>query len=307
MTYFIASSSSSTVTVRRTTSREIDSSTGVVTRSRHPTRWARRPRPFPPQHYCSAHGPAKRPAPRAVPRDGAARNSTTLTNRTESRHCHGRMPSSDEVATRRRVGPVMSLLRSDRAAPPRTLVAILRETATQWPDDPAVDSGADVADLQRDARGRRGGPAGAQPGRRWSRGPGGRSAYRPAPRSSTSRSSAYCSPERRLRPGRRRRPGQRAGSCSTRRSVRRARQRGPGASRSGRRAHPRASRSAGARGRRLGHLHLGVDRTPEGRGGQPPQRGGVRRRRGTAVPPGPADRARGPGDGRPVGRVRRLL
>ena len=38
----------------------------------------------------------------------------------------------------------MSLLRSDRAAPPRTLVAILRETATQWPDDPAVDSGADV-------------------------------------------------------------------------------------------------------------------------------------------------------------------
>lgn len=38
----------------------------------------------------------------------------------------------------------MSLLRSDRAAPPRTLVAILRETATRCPDDPAVDSGADV-------------------------------------------------------------------------------------------------------------------------------------------------------------------
>ena len=38
----------------------------------------------------------------------------------------------------------MSLLRSDRAAPPRTLVAILRDTATRCPDDPAVDSGADV-------------------------------------------------------------------------------------------------------------------------------------------------------------------
>jgi non-ribosomal peptide synthetase-like protein len=38
----------------------------------------------------------------------------------------------------------MSLLRSDVAAEPTTLVAILRETAMRHADDPAVDSGADV-------------------------------------------------------------------------------------------------------------------------------------------------------------------
>ncbi len=38
----------------------------------------------------------------------------------------------------------MSLLRADLAPPPTTLVAILRRTAARYPDDPAVDSGADV-------------------------------------------------------------------------------------------------------------------------------------------------------------------
>jgi amino acid adenylation domain-containing protein len=38
----------------------------------------------------------------------------------------------------------VSLLRGDRASPARTLVAILRGTVSQCPDDPAVDSGAEV-------------------------------------------------------------------------------------------------------------------------------------------------------------------
>ena len=38
----------------------------------------------------------------------------------------------------------MSLLRADRAAPPRTLVSILRETVARCPEDAAVDSGVDV-------------------------------------------------------------------------------------------------------------------------------------------------------------------
>src|SRR5512133_1613319 len=41
-------------------------------------------------------------------------------------------------------GAGMSLLRSDVAAEPTTLVAILRESAMRHADDPAVDSGADV-------------------------------------------------------------------------------------------------------------------------------------------------------------------
>ena len=51
----------------------------------------------------------------------------------------------------------------------------------------------------------------------------------------------------------------------------------------------------------------GLDRNPEGRRGDPPQRGGVRRRRGANVLAGQSDRARRPGAGRAVGGLRRLL
>ena len=60
-------------------------------------------------------------------------------------------------------------------------------------------------------------------------------------------------------------------------------------------------------GRRLGHLHLRLDRHPQGRRRHAPQRRGLRRRRVPVVPPGRAHRPRRPGDGRPVGRLRREL
>ena len=73
------------------------------------------------------------------------------------------------------------------------------------------------------------------------------------------------------------------------------------------RAARRGSRRARPGRRRVGDLHLRLDRHAEGRGGHPPQRGRVRRRRVAAVPPGRAARRRRPGDGRPVRRLRRQL
>jgi non-ribosomal peptide synthetase component F len=45
--------------------------------------------------------------------------------------------------TERRENPIVSLLRSELAAPPRTLVDILTATVEAVPDAPAVDNGAD--------------------------------------------------------------------------------------------------------------------------------------------------------------------
>ena len=59
-------------------------------------------------------------------------------------------------------------------------------------------------------------------------------------------------------------------------------------------ARPGPPRPPGARPgrRRLGDLHLRLDRYAEGRGRDPPQRRGVRGRRGPDVPPGGAARRR---------------
>ena len=109
-----------------------------------------------------------------------------------------------------------------------------------------------------------------------------------------------------VRPGRRRRP-------------RRPRRAGVRRGRGGRRDH-RGGPAAGSRSvtglaghgaagprRRVDHLHVRVDRHPQGRGGHAPQRGRVRRRRGADVFAGQPDRARRPGAGRAVGGLRRVL
>ena len=59
--------------------------------------------------------------------------------------------------------------------------------------------------------------------------------------------------------------------------------------------------------RRVDHLHLRVDRHPQGCRRHPPQRGGVRRRRGADVLAGQPDRARRPGARGAVGGVRRIV
>ena len=111
---------------------------------------------------------------------------------------------------------------------------------------------------------------------------------------------------RRLRAGRRRRPGR-----TRRAGVRRGR-RGGGHHRAG--PDPRAGlvarmarRGAAGPRRRLDHLHVRIDRHPEGRRGHAPQRRGVRRRRGADVLAGQPDWARRPGAGRTVGGVRRVV
>ena len=82
----------------------------------------------------------------------------------------------------------------------------------------------------------------------------------------------------------------------------------------GRHAVPRPSRSGlrhgaptEAHGRRLDHLHVGLDGQAQGRGHQPRGGRGLRRRRGRPVPAERADRPRRPGAGRPVGRLRRVV
>ena len=108
-------------------------------------------------------------------------------------------------------------------------------------------------------------------------------------------------------PGRRRRP-RRAGPAGLRRGRRRrGHRRGPGG-RGPRGQRPARERAEpDARRRRLGDLHVRLDRHPQGRRGHPPQRRGVRRRRVAAVPAGRAARTRRPGDGRAVRRLRREL
>ena len=200
------------------------------------------------------------------------------------------------------------MLRSASATPPRTLVDIFRPRCSLTPQATALDSGVGRAHLRRARRGRRRGRRRA--GRARGRTPATRSACgsRRAPPTSTSPSSAILLAGAAYVPGRRRRP-RRAGPAwsSTRpRSPRSSATTWP-SSRAGERACRESPRAADARRRRLGHLHLRLDRHAQGRRGHPPQRRGVRRRRVADVPPGRAARPRRPGDGRPVGRLRRQL
>ena len=59
--------------------------------------------------------------------------------------------------------------------------------------------------------------------------------------------------------------------------------------------------------RRMDHLHVRIDRHPQGRRRHPPQRGRVRRRRGADLLEGQPDRAQRPGARRAVRRVRRIV
>ena len=200
----------------------------------------------------------------------------------------------------------MTLRRADRAPAPRTLVDVFRETGRGAADELALDNGADVltyaefaeaaeevADaLDRAGRRRR------RPGRacgiavghdRPVRRDHGRSCWRAPP---TSRSTPTT-------------PTSAPGRCSTRRTSRRSI--GDELRRSAR-GTPRGARARRTRPRRrrLGDLHLRLDGHAQGRRGHAPLRRGVRRRRGPAVPAGAAARTRRPGDGRAVGRLRRL-
>ena len=129
-------------------------------------------------------------------------------------------------------------------------------------------------------------------------------------------------PGRRRRPRRARRPRIRRGRGARRRSRRRAstdRTTVTAATPSTaersvrrRRAAPEHERHADRRapddrGRCVDHLHLGLDRRAEGRGGVASLRGGVRGRRSEDVPPGLPARSGRPGARRPVRRVRRIV
>ena len=110
------------------------------------------------------------------------------------------------------------------------------------------------------------------------------SGCRPAPPSSTSRSSACSRPARPTCRWTPTTPTSAPRLVSQRRASRGVF--GPGLAitvRGGVRRRG-ARRAPGARRRRLDHLHLRLDRHAEGRGGHAPLRGGVRRRRGAAVP-----------------------
>ena len=111
---------------------------------------------------------------------------------------------------------------------------------------------------------------------------------------------------RRLRAGGRRRP-RRAGRAGVRRGERRRRHHRAGPHPRGRRLPRLARRVAAGPRRRVDHLHVRVDRHPEGRRRHTSQRRSVRRRRSADVLAGQPDWARRPGAGRVVRRVRRVL
>ncbi len=193
---------------------------------------------------------------------------------------------------------------SGDAPAPRTLLDILRQTTRRHPTAAAIDDGTTVLtyralDGEVEALRRRLAEAGVGAGDRV----GVRVAVRH--RRSLRRDPRGARGRRRVRAGRRRRPGRarRAGLHRGRR-VRGSRRRSNADDARGawRPAwHARAGR------RRLDHLHLRVHRQAEGRRRQPPRRRRVRRRRVAHVPGRRADRPRGPGSRRPLGRVRRVL
>ena len=196
-------------------------------------------------------------------------------------------------------------LLSPFAPEPRTLVDILYDTATRYPDAPAIDDGSvqltyaelitdieDSVDLAGRPRHRPRRP------HRHPHAVGQLRALRRDPRDARHR--------RRLRAGGRRR-SRRAGRAGVRRGGRRRRHHRPGPDPRCRRLPRLARRVAAGPRRRLDHLHVRVDRDAEGGGGHASQRRRVRRRRGADVLAGQPDWARRPGAGRVVGRVRRVL
>ena len=201
------------------------------------------------------------------------------------------------------VGPWTHCGEGELAPSPRTLVDVFRATVEQAADEPAVDAAngvltyaelAEAADelaAELNAHGiGRGDKVGV--------------------RVNSGTTDLYVAIlgivlcRRGVRPGRRRRPG-RAGPAGLRRGRRLGdRRQRPDRGHAPRRAGPRP-RGARPGRRRLGDLHLRLDRYAEGRGGHPPQRRGVRGRRVPDVPPGRATGRRRPGDGRAVGGLRR--
>ena len=124
-------------------------------------------------------------------------------------------------------------------------------------------------------------------------------------------------PVRRDHGGAPRRVGVRPGG---RRGPRRARPPGVRGGRGGRRRRQRPRRrpapatcpredrrTGGPRRRRVGDLHVGIHRYAEGRRRVAPVRRRLRRRRVATVPPGRPAGTAGPGDGRAVGRLRRVV
>ena len=221
--------------------------------------------------------------------------------------------SKPHAATFRRplatVSPVFrAQLPGSLAAPPeRTLVDILQDTAKRFPDASALDDGhqsLSYAQLLAAVRAKArelhlaGLGAGDKIGVRIPSGtnqlyishPG-----RPAHRGG-------------VRPGGRGRPG-RARQAGVRRSPgRRHITRRRGDCDGGPAAPPVPGPAAARPGRRrLGHLHLRLHRNPQRRRGAAPFLGGLRRRRGPALPAGRTRRPAGPGPGRAVGGLRRLL
>ena len=199
------------------------------------------------------------------------------------------------------------LLRADRAPAPRTLVDVLRSTADDHPDSPAIDNGREV--LTYDELLASAGDVADRPARRGRRPgrPGGRAHPVAARPTSTSRSSASCWPAR---------PTCR--STPTTRTSGRALVFGE----AGVAAVVTADlvilstedAAAARRPRRTPDLTddawiiftSGSTGHPQGRRGQPPRGRGLRRRRGADVPAGQADRAGRPGHGRAVRGVRRV-
>ena len=202
----------------------------------------------------------------------------------------------------------MTLLRSQRAPAPRTLVDIFRETVDRHPDAPALDNGADVltyaefaeaADELAAALTRLGVGPGDRVGVRIS---SGTTDLYVAIMGVLLAGAAYVpvdadDPDERARMvfgggGRRGRDRQRPDDHHRRTGPAR---------------RPSASTRPPGR-RRVGHLHLRFDRHAEGgRRVTPLGRGRLRRRGGAAVPRSDRRSDRRPGDGRALGRLRRLL
>ena len=201
----------------------------------------------------------------------------------------------------------MTLLRASRAPAPRTLVDIFEDTVEDYPDDPAVDNGAAVLTYREfhDA-------AETSPLSSTSSGSDAVTASGSGSRSGTV--DLYVAIMGILLSGGcyvpvdADDPDERARTVFAEADVAAVIGRRPG------RHHP--PRTTGAGRQPDGPepdddawviFTSGSTGDPQGRRGHPPVRGRVRRRRGAAVPPGrPAGRRR-PGDGRAVGRLRRLV
>ncbi len=215
--------------------------------------------------------------------------------------------------------------RSTLAAPPRTLLDVLRATTLAHPDASALEDG-DGALSYRELTARvvrtaaRLSAAGVRRGDRVGiRMPSGSRELYIAILAAMAAGAAYVPVDAddprgarstRVRRGRRaRRDHGRRRVRPERRAARGCRARGALRRRSAAPQHARDPRRdpAGPRRRRVDHLHLGLDRHAEGRRGDASLGGRVRRRRGAAVPAGRAARARGPRAGRTLGGVRRVL